>query len=193
MEKRGLASALREYGITAEKKVVWADEMRIGLRGQVRKVWAPRGVKVEQKVQIDYKWTYLALGVDVMGGRLEWCWIDSMKGEDVAKAVQRWQDKGIEAIVWDRARSHNSQPVKEVGLTLIQQPPYSPELNPAERVFEEVRRQVEGKIYPDLEAKKHAVEHVLKNLASYPDKVKRLTCWNWIMDAFQSLSNMTLP
>ena len=193
MEKRGLASAFREYGITAEKKVVWADEMRIGLRGQVRKVWAPRGVKVEQKVQIDYKWTYLALGVDVMGGGLEWCWIDSMKGEDVAKAVQRWQDKKIEAVVWDRARSHNSQPVKEVGLTLIQQPPYSPELNPAERVFEEVRRQVEGKIYSDLEAKKRAVEEVLKNLASYPDKVKRLTCWNWIMDAFHSLSNITLP
>lgn len=193
MEKRGLASAFRKYGITGEKKVVWADEMRIGLRGQVRKVWAPRGVKVEQKQQIDYKWTYLALGVDVMGGGLEWCWIDSMKGEDVAKAVQRWQDKKIEAVVWDRARSHNSQPVKEVGLTLIQQPPYSPELNPAERVFEEVRRQVEGKIYSDLEAKKRAVEEVLKNLASYPDKVKRLTCWNWIMDAFQSLSNMTLP
>ena len=50
MEKRGLASALREYGITAEKKVVWADEMRIGLQRQVRKVWAPRGVKVEQKL-----------------------------------------------------------------------------------------------------------------------------------------------
>ncbi|GAB6161228.1 hypothetical protein JCM12298_03870 [Desulfothermus naphthae] len=82
MEKRGLASALREYGITGEKKVVWADEMRIGLRGQVRKVWAPRGVKVEQKVQIDYKWTYLALGVDVMGGGLEWCWIESMKGSN---------------------------------------------------------------------------------------------------------------
>jgi len=49
-KKRGLASALREYGITAEKKVVWADEMRIGLQRQVRKVWAPRGVKVEQKL-----------------------------------------------------------------------------------------------------------------------------------------------
>ncbi|WP_461833241.1 hypothetical protein, partial [Desulfothermus sp.] len=69
---------------------------------------------------------------------------------------------------------------------------YSPELNPAERVFEEVRRRVEGKIYPDLEAKKRAVEKVLKKLATYPDKVQKLTCWNWILQSFQSLSNMTL-
>ena len=192
MEKRGLIGAFKEHEIGVEKRVVWADEMRLGIRGQVRKVWAPKGVKVEQKLQIDYKWTYLALGVDVMGGRLEWCWIDSMKGEDIAKAVRRWRDKGIEAIVWDRARSHKSQPVKDIGLTLIQQPPYSPELNPAERVFEEVRRRVEGKIYPDLEAKKRAVEEVLENLSAYPDKVRRLTCWNWIRQAFHSLSNMAL-
>jgi transposase len=32
-------------------------------------------------------------------------------------------------------------------------PPYSPELNPAERVFEEVRRWTEGKVYGSLEAK----------------------------------------
>jgi transposase len=29
-------------------------------------------------------------------------------------------------------------------------PSYSPELNPAERIFEEVRRRVEGKIYESL-------------------------------------------
>ena len=36
--------------------------------------------------------------------------------------------------------------------------PYSPELNPAERVFAEVRRWVEGRRYERIEAKKAAVE-----------------------------------
>jgi len=31
VEKRGLIAAFEKHGITAEKKVVWADEMRLGL------------------------------------------------------------------------------------------------------------------------------------------------------------------
>ena len=38
---------------------VGGDEMRVGLRGQVRKVWVPRGVPVFQAVQMD--WSYLPL------------------------------------------------------------------------------------------------------------------------------------
>ena len=33
--------------------------MRVGLIGQVRRVWAPRGVKVEQAVECKYEWEYL--------------------------------------------------------------------------------------------------------------------------------------
>ncbi len=37
-EKKEFIAAFEEHGIGEEKKVVWADEMRLGLRGQVRKV-----------------------------------------------------------------------------------------------------------------------------------------------------------
>ena len=43
-------------------------------------------------------------------------------------------------------------------------PSYSPELNPAERVFAEVRRWVEGRQYERTEAKKAAGEGVLRGL-----------------------------
>ena len=42
---------------------MWGDEMRVGLRGQVRKVWAPRGVAVAQEVQIGWKYLYVAVGL----------------------------------------------------------------------------------------------------------------------------------
>ena len=186
--------ALQEQGVTAEQRVAWGDEMRVGLYGQVRRVWAPRGVKVQQQVQIEYVWEYLALAVDVRAGELSWCWIENMKGEAIAQGVRKWQEDGIEAVVWDGARGHKAQVVQQVGVTLIQQPPYSPELNPAERVFEEIRRRVEGRVYPDLAAKKRAVEEVLEELAADPEKVKQLTGWRWILDAFQKLpQNMALP
>jgi transposase len=63
-------------------------------------------------------------------------------------------------VVWDHAAFHKAKAVGEVGLRRVYQPPYSPELNPAERVFAEVRRWVEGRRYERIEAKKAAVEEV---------------------------------
>jgi transposase len=157
--------------------------MRLGLCGQVRKVWAPRGVKVRQRLQFQRVWRYLALAVDGCQGSLTWCWIASMKGESIAEAVQHWRNQGIEAVVWDRASGHRSPDVRQVGLALIEQPPAAPELNPAERVFEELRRAVEGEPYASLEAKVAAVERELQALAADPERVKRLAGWRWIHDA----------
>ena len=110
--------------------------MRVGLRGMVRRVWGRRGVKVVQRVQLAYRWMYLFLVVDGRRGRLSWTWIDSMRSEAIASAVRglRMQtDMG--ALVWDGARGHRAEEVQRVGLPTIVQPPYSPELNPAERVL----------------------------------------------------------
>jgi len=77
--------------------------------------------------------------------------------------------------------------VHGLGLPLIGLPPYSPELNPAERVFEEVRRWIEGKVYPSLEDKVAAVEAFLTELESNPDRVRALTGWDWIEEAVQHI------
>jgi hypothetical protein len=46
------------------ERMFWVDEMRIGLWGQVRRVWGLRGVPVIQKLQIVFAWRYLVLGVN---------------------------------------------------------------------------------------------------------------------------------
>ena len=162
--------------MTSETVFGFADEMRVGLRGMVRRVWGRRGVKVRQRVQLVYEWVYLFLVVDGRRGRLLWSWIDSMKSERIAAAVNGLkQQTDLGALVWDGARGHHSKLVDSVGLPTIVQPPYSPELNPAERVFEEVRRWVEGKLYRSIEDKVEAVNAYLGELESDPGRVA-LTC-----------------
>lgn len=58
MEKRGLYEALRTTGVKEASQVYWGDEMRVGLRATVRRVWAPRGVKVVQEVAFQRQWLY---------------------------------------------------------------------------------------------------------------------------------------
>jgi transposase len=105
-----------------------------------------------------------------------------MKKEAIATVVGEWQRAGLGAVVWDGASSHRARLVRAVGLPLITQPPAAPELNPAERVFEELRRAVEGRTYPTIEAKMAVVEHELQALAADPDRLRRLTGWAWISD-----------
>ena len=83
-------------------------------------------------------------------------------------------------MVWDGAPSHRDQRVHGLGVPLIGLPPYSPELNPAERVFEEVRRWVEGRVYPTIEDKVKAVEGFLTELESDPGQIRKLCRWGWI-------------
>ena len=166
----------------------FADEMRVGLRGMVRRVWGKRGVKVHQRQQIVYEWSYLLLVVDAGAGQLSWTWIRSMNGEALAPAVQALQEQAdVAAIVWDRAPGHRHQQVREVGLALIEQPPYSPELNPAERVFEEIRRWIEGKVYATIDEKVAAADAVLRALEANPQRLRSLVGWDWIVDTAQRL------
>lgn len=193
MEKRGLSGRLETEESLEERPgaVFFGDEMRLGLIGQVRRRWAPRGVKIRQPVEFAYEWSYLNLAVDPMEGVLKWSWTSDMKAESIAPVLEGWE-KTLEAIVWDGAKGHQGEEYDEIEVCRIQQPPYSPELQPVERIFEYLRARIEGIVYGALEAKKEAVERELRKLAACPETVRSLTCWDWIEEALaQSTDSKT--
>ena len=174
--------------MSQETALGFAEEMRVGLRGLVRRVWGRRGVKVHQKLQLAYCWRYLFLVVNAQGGQLHWCWLNSMAGEQMAAAVGGLKKyTQVATLVWDGAPGHQDQGVRELGMPLIGLPPYSPQLNPAERAFQEVRRAIEGKVYATLEDKMTAVAEFLQELEAEPGRVRSLTWWDWIKTAVQQL------
>jgi hypothetical protein len=67
--KGGLLAALRRG-----EEVVFADEMRLEMLRQVRRVWGRRGEKVRRRVELRYEGVYLMLDADPMRGRLWWEW-----------------------------------------------------------------------------------------------------------------------
>ena len=187
MEKGGLAAALAAVGLTAGARVGYADEQRIGLRGATRRVWGRRGVKVRQRLQLRYEWAYLFAAVDARAGTIWWDWLPTMKADDLRPVVAELRARGLlDALVWDGAPSHADAAVRAAGLPLVALPPYSPELNPAERLVEEVRRRVEGAVYATLDDKLAAVEAFLRELDADPDRVHRLCGWDWLTDALDT-------
>lgn len=137
-----------------------------------------------------FVWRWLYLSVDAVAGKLTWCWQSNMKQESMEASLREFAQAGIKRVVWDNAPSHKAKALREEDKklpTLCFLPPYSPELNPAERVFEEVRRHVEGRLWESIEDKMEAAEHFLKELSSDVERVKRLAGWQWIV---QSIANL---
>ena len=188
MEKGGLSAQLMAIGCTDSDGLYWGDEMRVGLIGQVRRVWAPRGVKVVQALEYQRTWAYLNLVVNGVSGQVRWGWTENMKAVSIAPMVKQWGEDGVSVVVWDRAPGHRGPAYADVTVQLLEQPPYSPELNPAERVFEYLRSKVEGRVYGTIDAKKAAIEAELEMLAAAPERLKSLAGWNWIRESVNSLS-----
>ena len=184
MERGGLTAALAGAGLRAGREAWHSDELRLGLRGRTRRVLAPRGVKVVQPLQLQYEWSYLLLGVEPLSGQLRWAWIERMRQAHIKPVLEHW---GLECVVWDGAGGHRGQSLAELPTQRVLVPAYSPELNPAERVFQGIRGHVEGKVYPSLAAKQQEAESYLEALKADPERVRSLCGWQWLRDALAAL------
>jgi len=147
----------------------------------IRRVWGRRGTPVRQRVQLTYKYRYLFLVLDGQAGRVHWCWNQSMASDEIVAAVGGLFDAAlVDALVWDGAGSHKDRRLAAYDRPLITLPPYSPELNPAERVSAELRQRIEGKVYATLEDKVAAVEADLEQLDADPARGQSLANWTGI-------------
>lgn len=184
MEKGGLVDALTTAGVPPVPTLVHFDEMRLGLVGTTRRRWGRRGIKIIQPIQRRYEWVYLALAVDSRAGQVRWTWQRTMKADDLLPSLAALAAAGpLDGIVWDGAPAHRAKRLTDLALPRIVLPAYSPELNPPERVFEEVRRHVEGEPYATLADKQAAVDAYLHDLAADPNRVRSLAGWAWIQHA----------
>ena len=141
---------------------------------------------VVQRVKLEYQWRYLLPAVAPVTGTIRWAWIERMRQEQLVPVLEQWKEE-LSCVVWDGAPSHRGQQVAELELTRVALPSYSPELNPAERVFEEIRARTEGVVYDSLDAKHQEAEAYLQELKAEPERVKRLCGWSWLRDALESL------
>ena len=73
----------------------------------------------------------------------------------------------VDGLVWDNAPSHRDDEITDLDLGFVGLPPYSPELNPVERVWQDLRKWLGATLPADLQALK---EHVATILRSYTNE-----------------------
>ena len=78
---------MKAQGVRVGQRVVFVDEMRVGLIGQVRRRWTVRGVKWCPRLERSSKWRDLQVAVDPLSGAVWQRWSERLGKECVAGVV----------------------------------------------------------------------------------------------------------
>jgi hypothetical protein len=166
---------------------VWMmDEHRIGLKPVLRRVWTRCGQRRQVTVRPRSQWMYIYGFVCPESGQTEWCLFSTVRTDrftqvlaDFAQAVGAGPTKQI-ILVLDGAGWHTSKHVKvPVGLHLVFLPPYSPELQPAERLWTLTNEAIVNRLFATLDALEEAQGQRCVALQAAPDLIRRYTLFAW--------------
>jgi transposase len=142
---------------------VWfEDEARFGQKGTLTTVWAERGTRPTAPKQTAYGNLHVLTAVCPATGRAEGLISPHLN----AAVVQVFLD-GLSAtipagvhvvLVWDGAGYHAAKGLRvPANLTVVGRPPYSPELNPVERLWLYLRQHHwSNRVYEDVDAVEEA-------------------------------------
>jgi transposase len=91
-------------------------------------------------------------------------------------------------IVLDGAPSHRSESIVHPhNISLLMLPPYSPEMDPAERWFQEFRRKLSNRTFESVALLQEALTRALVPYRKNRALLKRLTGYSWWVEAVQTL------
>lgn len=167
---------------------MWAfDEHRVGLKPILRKIWSPIGERPIAPVHHRYEWTYVYGFVCPLTGETEWYLLPRVKTvwfnealKAFAQAVGAGEHKRI-LLVIDGAGWHRSGKVEiPEGLHLEFLPPYSPELQPAERLWSLADEPLVNRCFDTIEIIEDIlVERCLTLANSMQAHIRNLTFFHW--------------
>lgn len=166
---------------------VWAeDEHRLGLIPIMRRVWAPVGQRPLAPSDRRSQWLYVFGFVRPTTGQSWWCLLPTVSTAAMSAALAAFaHDEGINAthrvvLVWDGAGGHASTAlVVPEGIDLVVLPPYSPELQPAERLWPLVNEAVANRVFATLDDLEEVLVDRCRTLRADRTTIHDLTCSHW--------------
>jgi len=165
---------------------MFQDEARFGRMVRPRRCWAPAPLRPVISNGYEREFVYVYGAVSPLQGELDWRLCHEMNtarmGESLVQ-VSRAHPADLIVMVLDGASSHKAKElVIPENIRLLALPPYAPELNPQEHVWDELReKEFPNRVFNHLDAVVQQLEHGLPSLAADSEGLRSLTAWPWII------------
>lgn len=168
--------------------MVFQDEARFGRLSDPRRCWAPAPLRPLVPVALVREYAYAYAAVCPRDGDLVWMLSAKMNTPNMSlflDQVGRRYPQEFVLMVLDGASSHRSQDLEiPENMALVRLPPYSPELNPAEHLWDELReKEFANRVFDSLGAAMAQAAKGLKRLEQHPAFVQSMTGWEWVLSS----------
>lgn len=192
------AKAATEEGTTPqpkgvrEIKVFFMDESRFGLMTIERRRITLRGVKPTIRYQHAFENTYLYGAVEVATGRtffLELPSLNTICFQLFVDYLAAEFPDSLNILVLDNASIHHAQQiVRPTQMRFVFTPPYTPEVNSMERVWEAFKFELAGEIFEDLCHLSDSLVDLVRSCVA--EKLRSLTFFPYMRNAINAINTM---
>ncbi len=166
------------------------DESRCGLLTVRRRRLTARGVQPVGTLQHVFDWFYVYGAVAPTTGESFFFELPHLNHRNfqvfLDEFAQAFPDT-LNLLVLDKSGGHTAKRLRiPENVRLVWLPPYSPELNPIERVWRDLKDQLAWQQFPDVEVQQ---EYVADLLCAYDaPTLQSLTAYSYFVDAVNALS-----
>ena len=191
MEKKlpnELAQIVTSFPASQPLRLMFQDEARFGRISRTRYCWARKPLRPLVKTMLTHQYVYAYGAVSPQDGQFDSLVLPHVNSQCMQlfldEVAQRHANENI-IMVLDGAGWHRSQQFKlPDNLRIHFLPPYSPELNPQEHLWDELREKFfHNRLFDSLDALEEQLVQGLRQLETNPKLVRSITGWEWIINS----------
>jgi len=167
-------------------RLMLQDEGRFGRISTPRRCWAPRGMRPEVPSQIVREYTYAYVAVSPHDGTLDSLILPHVSEQAMSIFLREIGDRHADEfilMVMDGAGWHKAKALSVPdNMALVFLPPYSPQLNPVEHIWEAIRENwFHNEVFNSIDAVENQLEKALVSFEGDPASVASITGFPWIV------------
>lgn len=165
---------------------MFQDEARFGRMNEPRRCWAPPGCRPQIAQQIIREYTYIYGAVSPWDGKADFLILPRMTIEGMnlflAEVAKRHENEFI-YMIYDGAPCHSLKSLEiPDNMAAKKLPPYSPELNPTEAIWDDMREKFfPNLVFENMEAVEEKLIEAILYFEKNPKIVKSIVGFKWII------------
>lgn len=170
---------------------MFQDEARFGRISATRRCWCPKPVRPLCQAMVTQEYTYAYAAVSVADGDLDTLILPHVNGDCMQLfldevAARHPQHRIVRML--DGAGWHQSQALTLANnLRWLKLPPYSPELNPVEHLWDDRReKSFHNRIFDRIDALEIHLESSLRAMELDHPRVRSIVAWPWIINSLKN-------
>jgi DDE superfamily endonuclease len=166
--------------------------MRSGTRSQCKRRWTPRGHRPQCRMKLGYQYCYLYAALNPYTGSLFSLILPDMTKDSFGVFTDHFshyldglygmhsEQRNKVLLIADGAGAHLEELCTNQGFDLKKLPAASPELNPVERFFEELRKDLADHVFDTIEQVEAHLISILQKYYQNPQVIMQLTQFPYI-------------